>query len=91
MDSCPKELGPFEIAYKIKKNMEDIENWQLGQYVAAAVSCAFPKGKYPNKPMFQLEYRKDNGYKESKEEVAVFEMKQRINLLKQSGLPESPM
>ena len=29
-------------------------------------------------------------YKESNEEIAVYEMKQRINALRQSGLPESP-
>ena len=28
--------------------------------------------------------------KESNEEIAVYEMKQRINALRQSGLPESP-
>ncbi len=30
-------------------------------------------------------------YSESKEECAVFEMKQRIKLLKEQNLPESPM
>lgn len=54
MDSCPKELEPYDKAYTIKKNHEDISNWQLGQYIAAAISCVFPKGKYPDKPMFQL-------------------------------------
>lgn len=81
--------------YKHKKNEEDLKQWQLGQYVAAAISCAFPKGKYPKKPMFQIEDRiseeESTRYKESKEETAVFEMKQRINLLRRSGLPESPI
>lgn len=92
MDSCPKELEPFIDAYKLKKNREDIAQWQLGQYMAAAVSCIFPKGKYPKEPMFQIkEEPKMGGYKESKEEIAIFEMKQRINLLRKSGLPESPI
>lgn len=33
----------------------------------------------------------ENSYQESQEEVAVFEMKQRIALLRKQGLPESPM
>ena len=38
------------------------------------------------------QYSEDNEpkYKESNEEIAVYEMKQRINALRQSGLPESP-
>lgn len=34
---------------------------------------------------------KENSYKESREEIAVFEMKQRINLLEKAGLPQSPL
>lgn len=91
--SCPADLIPYEKAYKMLANMRDIENWQLGQYISASISSAFSKKtKYPKKPMFQIEDdAKENGYKESKEEVAVFEMKQRIELLRQKGLPESPM
>lgn len=50
-----------------------------------------PKSKYIEKPIFFEEETKTNGYKESQEEVAVFEMKQRIELLRKQGLPESPM
>lgn len=79
--------------YKHKRNEEDLKQWQLGQYILAAIST-IGKRKYPKKPMFQIEDRiseeKSTGYKESKEETAVFEMKQRINLLRKSGLPESP-
>lgn len=92
MDSCPKELEPFLASYKLQKNREDLEQWQLGQYMAVAVSCVFPKGEYPKKPMFQIkEEMKKNNYKESQEEIAIFEMKQRINLLRENGLPESPL
>lgn len=91
MDSCPKELEPYENAYKIKRNEEDLKQWQLGQYIGSAMNCLF-KGKYPKEPMFQVkESIKQNRRKESQEEVAVFEMKQRINLLRQNGLPESPV
>ena len=92
MESCPKELEPFLTAYKLQRNREDVSQWQLGQYMAAAVSCVFPKGKYPKEPMFQIKNdEKEPLYRESKEEAAVFEMKQRINLLRQQGLRESPI
>lgn len=69
-----------------------MSQWQLGQYIVAAVSCVFPKGEYPKEPMFQIgENKEHNDYKESREEVAVFEMKQRINVLRKQGLPESPI
>lgn len=41
--------------YKNKRNEEDLKQWQFGQYILAAISCVFPKGKYPKKPMFQIE------------------------------------
>lgn len=78
--------------YKAKRNEEDLKQWQLGQYILAAVSCISPKGKYPKKPMFQIEEDiKKNGNKESQEEIAIFEMKQRIKALRMQGLPESPV
>lgn len=78
--------------YKAKRNEEDLKQWQLGQYILAAVSCISPKGKYPKKPMFQIEEDiKKNGSKESQEEIAIFEMKQRIKALRMQGLPESPV
>lgn len=90
--SSPADMKPYLQAHQIKRNEQDILNWQLGQYVAAAISCIFPKGKYPKEPAFQaIDIRRNNGCKESKEETAVFEMKQRINLLRKSGLPESPV
>lgn len=79
--------------YKNKRNDEDLKQWQLGQYILAAIST-MGKGKYPQKPMFQIEEQKrekHGEYKESQEETAIFEMKQRISLLRKSGLPESPM
>ena len=92
MNSCPKELDPFLLAYKLQINKEDMAQWKLGQYIAAAITCNFSKHKYPKKPMFQI---KDNissvSRKESREEVAIFEMKQRIKALRMQGLPESPI
>ena len=49
------------------------------------------RAKYIEKSLNE-QYSKDNEpkYKESNEEIAVYEMNQRINALRQSGLPESP-
>lgn len=91
MESCPKELEPYLKAYKLQRNKEDILQWQLGQYMAAAVGCLF-KGEYPKKPMFQIENDVENNrHRESNEDVAIYEMKIRANVLKRQGLPESPM
>jgi len=78
--------------YKNKRNEEDLKQWQLGQYVAAAVSCIFPKGKYPKEPMFQIQNEVEHSsYKESNEDIAVYEMKVRTSALRKQGLPESPV
>lgn len=85
----------------MKTKIEDEKMWIMGQYTLSAVSVAVEhclagrkaKSKYIDKPILQnvLEKTKENGHKESKEEIAIFEMKQRINLLRQNGLPESPV
>lgn len=60
MDSCPVELKAYEKAYVIQQNNNDIENWQLGQYILASIGSAFSKkAKYPQKPMFQKEERQN--------------------------------
>lgn len=92
MGSSPKELEPYERAYKLQANRKDVENWQLGQYISASIaSVFFKKSKYPKEPMFQTDNDKDsikcgNG----NETVAVFEMKQRTNALIASGMMQSP-
>lgn len=100
MDSCPKELEPFEKAYKLKKQEKDyLMHMWWGSYGLSAVSVAIEhnfagkkaKLKYIEEPILQETEKMHSGYKESNEEVAVFEMKQRTKLLRQSGLPESPM
>ena len=91
MGSCPVELKPYEEAFKIQANRKDIENWQLGQYILSSIGTAFSKnGSYPKEPLFQIE-QKEEQYKESHEQVAVFEMKQRIKVLEKQGLPKSPI
>lgn len=82
--------------------MNDEQMWIMGRYVLEALNVAFSHfsaglaGKkshteYFKKPILHDIEEKDNGNPESREEIAAFEMKQRIKLLKQQGLPESPM
>lgn len=84
---------------KIKE--QDYMAWLSNQYTLSAVSVAVEhclagkkaKSKYVDKPFLHsiFEEIQENKCKESNEEVAIFEMKQRINLLRKSGLPESPI
>lgn len=76
----------------------------LGKYVRMSILSTLgnsqwfkPKSaqpfEYPEKPFLQDEIKKEkgNGNAESSEEIAVYEMKKRINLLKKQGLPEGPI
>ncbi len=99
MESCPKELEPFLEAHKLKIQEQDYMNWLSNQYTLSAVSVAVEHclagkkamSEYIRKPILQEAEKENNSYIESNEEVAVFEMKQRINALRKQGLPESPM
>ena len=53
--SSPADLEPYAKAKRIEEIMFDVKQWQLGQYIGLAFGCMFPKGKYPKKPMFQIE------------------------------------
>lgn len=98
--SSPADMKPYLKAHEEELKEKDYLSWIQGQYTLSAVSVAVErclagrkaKSQYIKKPILQdmLEETKGNGYKESQEEVAIFEMKQRINLLRQNGLPESP-
>lgn len=98
-------MNPHIINLLIKGHQEKIKEqdylaWVSGQYVLSAVSVAVEhnlagrkaKSKYIEKPLLEsvLEEKRENQYKESQEEIAVFEMKQRIKALRAQGLPESP-
>ena len=82
--------------------MDDIDHlmWVMGLYVRSAVGTAVEHvlaGKKASSSYVEHPFRFTDDEKEivknneAKEEVAIFEMKQRINLLRQQGLPESPM
>ena len=74
---------------------------QCGTYFLNAIQVAVEhcfvgkkaKSEYiKNSILKECELReKENSYKENREEIAVFEMKQRINLLEKAGLPQSPL
>ncbi len=40
MDSCPRELEYVFKAQKLRKKMNDINNWELGMYIESAVATA---------------------------------------------------
>lgn len=98
--SCPADLEPYNKAHEKELIEQDalIYSW-WGVYGTLAVETAIDqffngykaKTKYIEEPLFAKDFTAKNGYKESQEEVAVYEMKQRIKMLKQKGLPESPM
>lgn len=99
MDSCPKELEPFENAYIKKIKEKDYFAWLFNQYTLSAVSVAVEhclagnkaKSEYIKKPMLSDVKDKKTQGKENMELVAVFEMKKRTHMLETIGLPESPI
>lgn len=82
----PKKLNVFYKAYKIKLREKDTLNWQMGQYICAAIGTIL-KGTYPNKPLFQFAEEKEE---KDNEAVAVYEMKRRTKQLEKMGLLPSP-
>lgn len=97
-ESCPAELKPYEKAYAMKiKNSDSLAHAWVGSYGISALIFAIDhcfnkkaKSKYIKNPFVSLEMESKSGLEESNEEVAIFEMKQRIELLRKQGLPESP-
>lgn len=94
MHMTPKAIEMHIKAYSERKQekikVSEYLSWLNGCYVVEAIACTFGKGKYPKNPLLEEEKNKNNSNKEGQEEIAVFEMKQRIRLLRESGLPESP-
>lgn len=98
--SCPADLEPYSKAYMLAQKEADSNMWAWwGTYGLSATLTAIDRALNGNKARAKYiekslneQYSEDNEpkYKESNEEIAVYEMKQRINALRQSGLPESP-
>ena len=93
----------YKKAYQNKRRIHDEEMWLMGQYNLEAFNVVLShtvagifgkncKAEYPKQAFLQrgLKDATTNTNKESQEEVGVYEMKQRINLLRKYGLPESP-
>lgn len=101
----PMKLRAWEEADRIKTEKQDYLNWLLGRYVMSALDASVcnswlwrNKGdtlhKYIDKPILTVVEEKEEkpkAYKEANEQIAVIEMKKRIKLLQQNGLPASPM
>ena len=99
-ESCPTDLQPYAEANMLERKHRDVEAWmQWGSYGLSAVGVAIERNlagkksraKYIEHPVLdKYKDSSDNGNVESNEECAVYEMKQRSNLLRQAGLPEGP-
>lgn len=99
-DSCPKDLEIYEAAHEQEVIEKDRLNHCLGMYMMSAFSTTLSnafqkhsKAQYAKKPILAKMLEEAGKIKspESNEECAVFEMKQRINILRMQGLPESPL
>lgn len=98
MDSCPKELEPYDLAHKKKIEEQDfLQHMWWGNYGISALNVVIEhafskqaKSEYIGTPILSNAEEKTNDYEESQEEVAVFEMKQRTKILEEQGLPLSP-
>lgn len=103
MDSCPKELEPYDLGLKLQMKRQDEMNYYNSLYELRAFQVALSQfgaglagkssqAKFYDNPFFkEIDGMESIGNKESKEEIAVFEMKQRANSLKRLGMKESPM
>lgn len=73
--------------YKNKRNEEDLKQWKLGQYILAAIST-IGKGKYPKKPMFQIE-ENTGEITERDIEMAILTERRYMVMATNNGLPET--
>lgn len=62
---------------KEEAEIQDIYNWQLGQYIQCAIASVLPKGSpYPKEPMFSKQLRQSNsGDKLSEEQIELETLK----------------
>lgn len=99
--STPYELEAYEEAYQIKREIADEQAWLQARYnleaymvalshFGAGLSGKRSTAEFMKEPLMQA-YKKMNADDNSNEELAVFEMKQRIHMLEMQGLPASPM
>lgn len=54
MDSCPKELEPYDKAHILKEKRMDRHMYDLGMYFAYSIGMSFSKdAKYPERPFYE--------------------------------------
>lgn len=96
MCSEPRELWCYDDAFKMKQKWKDEEAWNQGMYFLEVIMCTIGNIgnkdepiEYPKRPLSYktISERASN----SSEEIAVYEMKQRIKLMEKSGLKQSPL
>lgn len=89
-------MRAYDKAYELKLRDKDamMHVW-FGEYGISALMVSIehclaknPKSKYVDKPLYE---RTSNVERKGQEEIAVFEMKQRMNMLTKTSLPESPI
>lgn len=65
--STPKDLEPFKKAFSLSQEINDISNWQLGNYIRVAIASAFnDKAKYPTEPYMYTNRHKEELDEETK-------------------------
>lgn len=87
MESCPKELEPFEKAHKMRIQEQDYMNWLSGQYMLSAVSVAVEhclagkkaRSEYMEKPIMELKEEKET--KKIQKELTEEEKKEKTEKL----------
>lgn len=102
LHSTPYELEAYEKAYQIKREIADEQAWLQGRYNLEAFMVAFSHfscglsgkrsdAKFMEQPLMQAHKKLNTTEGTSNEAVAVYEMKQRIKMMEQQGLPASPI
>ena len=101
MHSTPNELEAYQKAYQIKREIADEQAWLQGRYNLEALMVAlahFSSGlsgkkstaEFMKQPLMQMNKESEETGSKSSEQIAVYEMKQRIKMMEKQGMPMSP-
>lgn len=96
MHSTPNVIFAYFKSYELIKEQEDINNWNLGQYVAEAIMCTIgnqlsgsssKKHKYPKQPRYLECKEKEKNIKKQRElfVASLQAMQTNFELSKKSG------
>lgn len=101
MNSCPKELEPFEKGYRLKLQQQDNQMYMMGMYVMSAVSTAIErnlagkkaKSGYIKEPLLSKFFENDGltnkEIQEKEIKKAILIEQQYIAISTNKGLPET--